>query len=73
MNRFFQLLGSDFPSSGGAYSRDMDWGEFVHFMSGAAGVDLLPLATEAFGWSVTWEAELQAARSAFPGITYTIR
>ncbi|HVU52786.1 MAG TPA: hypothetical protein VHL80_19025 [Polyangia bacterium] len=70
MSRFFGLLARDFPSSGGKYTRDMDWGEFVHFMSGAAGTDLHALATEAFGWSVEWEAELQAARAAFPRITY---
>jgi hypothetical protein len=70
MSRFFTLLARDFPSQGGAYTRDLDWGEFVHFMSGAAGVDLQPLATYAFGWSVTWQAQLVAARAAFPGITY---
>jgi hypothetical protein len=70
MNRFFGLLASDFPSSGGKYTRDMNWGEFVHFMSGAAGVDVRPLATEAFGWSVDWQAQLLAARAAFPRITY---
>jgi hypothetical protein len=73
MNRFFELLAADFPSAAGAYTRDMNWGEFVHFMSGAAGVDLRPLATSAFGWSVTWQAELMAARASFPGISYPVR
>jgi hypothetical protein len=70
MSNFFALLARDFPSSGGKYTRDLDWGEFVHFMSGAAGADLKPLATTAFGWPAAWEAELQAARAAFPRITY---
>ena len=70
MSRFFGLCARDFPSSGGKYTRDMNWGEFVHFSSGAAGVDLQPLATEAFGWSLDWQAELEAARTAFPRITY---
>jgi hypothetical protein len=70
MGRFFKLLAQDFPSSNGKYTRDMDWGEFVHFMSGAAGADVRPLATEAFGWSVEWQRELVAARAAFPRITY---
>ena len=70
MSRFFALLARDFPSSAASYTRDLNWGELVHFMSGAAGVDLTALATHAFGWSVTWDAELQAARSAFPRITY---
>jgi hypothetical protein len=70
MNRFFALLAQDFPSHGGTYTRDLDWGEFVHFMSGAAGVDLKPLATAAFGWPDAWQSELDAARTAFPQITY---
>jgi hypothetical protein len=70
MDRFFALLARDFPSRDGRYTRDLDMGEFVHFMSGAAGADLKALATFAFGWSVDWEAQLQAARAAFPGITY---
>jgi hypothetical protein len=70
MSRFFGLCARDFPSSGGKYTRDMNWGEFVHFSSGAAGTDLQPAATKAFGWSLDWQAELEAARTAFPRITY---
>jgi hypothetical protein len=70
LSRFFALLARDFPSRGGAYTRDLNWGEFVHFMSGAAGADLKPLATAAFGWPAAWEAELQTARTTFPQITY---
>ena len=70
LSRFFALLARDFPSHDGAYARDLDWGEFVHFMSGAAGADLKPLATAAFGWPADWEAELQTARTTFPQITY---
>jgi hypothetical protein len=70
MKNFFALLARDFPSEQGEYTRDMTMGEFVHFMSGAAGTDLKERATFAFGWTVDWEAQLQAARAAFPGITY---
>jgi hypothetical protein len=70
MSRFFALLARDFPTKGGAYTRDMNWGEFVHFMSGAAGADLKPLATTAFGWPATWQTELDTARADFPQITY---
>ena len=70
MSRFFALLARDFPSSDGEYTREMNWGEFVHFMSGAAGTDRKARATFAFGWCVDWEAELQAARATFPDITY---
>jgi hypothetical protein len=70
MNRFFALLARDFPVQGVKYTRDLNWGEFVHFMSGAANADLKPLATAAFGWPDMWEAELQQARVDFPRITY---
>ena len=40
-------------------------------MSGAAGVDLRPLATTAFGWPAGWDAQFTQARADFPGITYS--
>ncbi len=44
----------------------MNWGEYVHFMSGAAGRDLKPLATKAFGWPGEWEEKQhQKARTEF--------
>jgi hypothetical protein len=70
MNRFFTLLARDFPVKGVQYTRDLNWGEFVHFMSGAAGADLKPLATTAFGWPADRETQLQQARKDFPRITY---
>jgi len=70
MARFFELLSQNFPTNGDDYARDMTWGEYVHFMSGAAGTDLQSLATAAFGWPAEWDAQLQAARSDFPAITY---
>jgi hypothetical protein len=70
MDRFFALLASDFPVTGAKYTRALNWGEFVHFMSGAAAADLKPLATTAFGWPSTWQAELDKARADFPRITY---
>jgi hypothetical protein len=70
MNRFFTLLGRHFPANGVRYIRDLTWGEFIHFMSGAAETDLKPLATRAFGWPIEWEQQLQAARREFPQIAY---
>lgn len=64
MARFFALVGEQWEGGG------MNWGEYVHFTSGAAGADVLPLATEAFGWTPEWEAELQAAKLEFPEIQY---
>jgi len=70
MARFFQLLSQYFPKSGGNYSRDLNFAEFVHFMSGAAQTNLKAQANMAFGPNFPTDAEFNAARSAFPQITY---
>lgn len=70
MVRFFKLLSMHFPKNGNSYSRDLNWGEFVHFMSGAAGTNLKDLATTAFGWPPDREAQFNKARTDFPMITY---
>ncbi|WP_328610322.1 hypothetical protein OG943_14710 [Amycolatopsis sp. NBC_00345] len=70
MVRYFALLGQYFPNNGTDFTRDLNWGEFVHFMSGAAGVNLKSLATTAFGWPADWDAQFNQARADFPGITY---
>jgi hypothetical protein len=66
LNRFFTLLAQYFPKSGNSYSRDLNWGEFIHFWSGAAGVSLKPLATSAFGWTSTFDTQFNQARIDFP-------
>jgi hypothetical protein len=48
----------------------MNWGEYVHFTSGAAKKDLKALATTAFGWPSEWDAQLAAAKQKYPQITY---
>ena len=70
LNNFFDLLGKYFPKKGKDYARDMNWGEFVHFWSGAAGVNLKELATNAFGWSQEWDAEFRQAKKDYPDIIY---
>ncbi|MGW0894301.1 hypothetical protein [Saccharopolyspora sp. NPDC002578] len=70
MVRYFDLLGRHFPASGDDFERDLNWGEFVHFMSGAAGKDLKELAAGAFGWPTEWDEQFATARSDFPDITY---
>ena len=41
MDRFFRELARHFPrDSGGTYTRRMNWGEYIHFTSGAAAADL---------------------------------
>jgi hypothetical protein len=70
MPRFFQLLSQHFPRNGESYARDLNFGEFVHFMSGAANADLADLAEEAFGPSGERDDQLEQARRDFPGVTY---
>lgn len=72
LNGFYDLLALYFPkhSSGTRFARRMNMGEFVHFWSGAAGIDLLPLAKNAFGWSTEWDGQLMDAQSTFNQITY---
>ena len=70
---FFKLLARNFPKSGtlgNVYARRMNMGEFVHFWSGAAGVNLKAQANTAFGWTIEWENQLLRAQQDFPGITY---
>ncbi|SEL73482.1 hypothetical protein SAMN05444354_10840 [Stigmatella aurantiaca] len=66
LNRYFVLLAQYLPKNGSAYARDLNWGEFVHFWSGAAGVNLKTLATSAFGWPVEWENQFVQAQRSFP-------
>ncbi|WP_205510719.1 T9SS type A sorting domain-containing protein [Longitalea arenae] len=78
LNRFFELLAQHFPKNGNSYSRNMNWGEFIHFWSGAAGVSLKPLATAAFGWTSTFETQFNQARNDFPfaygtGVAYVYK
>ena len=74
MANFFRLLAVHFPKEPEGdhlkYARKLNWGEFLHFMSAAAGKDLRPLARRAFDWPADREQQFQEARVAFPGLTY---
>ncbi|HEY3632896.1 MAG TPA: hypothetical protein VGL21_18485 [Jatrophihabitantaceae bacterium] len=71
MVRFFRLLAEHFPRGADThYVRDLTWGEYLHFTSGAAGGDVTDLARRAFGWPRRWSRELDRARADFPAITY---
>jgi hypothetical protein len=76
MVSFFRLLAQHYPKGPEEkgkrlhYTREMNWGEFIHFMSGAARKDLRPLARKAFGWPAEWEKQYRNARHEFPGIAY---
>lgn len=69
LRRYFELLSQHFPKNGNEYARAMNWGEFVHFWSGAADTDLKAMATSAFGWSTEWEAQYTQAKIDFPFTT----
>jgi hypothetical protein len=82
LNNFFTLLSKNFPqrsydSGSGVYpeyTRKMNFGEFVHFWSGAAGADLETLALTAFGnkdeQGNDWQLQLKKAKTDFPKIIY---
>ena len=67
--RFFSLLEHHYSAPNKRMGA-MNWGEYVHFTSGAAKTDLKALATTAFCWPDEWETELQAAKQKFPQISY---
>ncbi len=69
---FFRLLAQHFPKNPGTnrYSRSLNWGEFIHFSSGAAGVNMKSQATTAFGWTNEMENQFNKARKDFAAITY---
>jgi hypothetical protein len=68
--KFFQLQSTHFHKYNGVYQRSMNWGEFVHFWSGAVGRDLSDQADIAFDPSAEREAQLAQAKIDFPGVTY---
>lgn len=63
---FFVQMKKYLPQKNGDYTRDMNWGEFIHFYSIAAGVNLKAQATKAFGWSDEWETQFVKAQADFP-------
>jgi len=72
LKNFFELLAEHFHQYNGEYARKLNMGEFLHFWSGAAGVNLKPLAITAFHWNEVpeWEQQFIQAQLDFPGVTY---
>jgi hypothetical protein len=68
LSRFFQLLAQHFPKNGSRFTRRLNYGEYIHFMCGAAAFDCTQQATTAFGNA--WVAQHQKARTDFPAVTY---
>ncbi|HEX8614901.1 MAG TPA: AbfB domain-containing protein [Telluria sp.] len=70
LNNYFALVARCYPRQGQNYTRQMNWGEFVHFWSGAAGVNLKQQATVAFGWNDEWDRQLIQAQGEFACAAY---
>lgn len=71
LNKYFALLAANFPKdSDRRFTRDLNWGEFIHFWSGAAGLNLKAQATLAFGWPEDWEKQFRQAQQEFPKVKY---
>jgi len=70
LTRYYTLLQKYFPTGADNTMPDMNFGEYVHFMSGAANTDLQPLAKTAFGWTTDWNNQLAKAKADYPAITY---
>ncbi|MGS2589592.1 fibronectin type III domain-containing protein [Streptomyces hebeiensis] len=68
--KYFEVLSENHQQYNGSYARDMNYGEFVHFWSGAAGVNLKARATTAFGWPAEYEQQFKQAQIDFPDVEY---
>ncbi len=71
---YFEVLAENFVQreidyngkEGRNFARDLNWGEFFHFWSAAAGEDIRPIAEQAFGWPDEYESQFLQAQSDFP-------
>ena len=62
MRNFFDVIGFYWTFE----SREMNWGEYIHFMNTTQMGDLRDLAMKAFGWPPLWETQYQQALVDFP-------
>jgi hypothetical protein len=67
---YMSLLQKYYPAGADMWMPTMNYGQYFHFMSGAAGVDLVPLARKAFQWNPDFDDEIAAAKVDFPDIKY---
>lgn len=78
LNSFFTLLSRHFPTrniaGGRQYTRNLNFGEFIHFWSGAADANLKELALAAFGdkdeQGNLWIPQFEQAQLDFSAISY---
>lgn len=67
---YLSLLEAHYPAGANDWMPPMSYGQYLHFMSGAAGLDLTPLAQEAGIWRDGFDAQIAAAKTRFPEIQY---
>jgi hypothetical protein len=67
---YMTLLEQEAPVDADDWLQTLNYGQYFHFMSGAAGKDLEPLARNAFEWHPDFDEEISSAKEDFPGITY---
>jgi hypothetical protein len=74
LKEYFQLLVQYWPKERGAnfprYSRELTFGEYLHFTSGALKRDLIDEYKNAFDWDEETEEELKGAKSEFRQVRY---
>lgn len=74
LNNYFETLSRHFPRTvyelEWSYDRQMNLGEFVHFFSGAVGVNLREQAKLAFDWTTEYETDFVQAQHDFPRVKY---
>ena len=74
LRNYFKVLSENFPTvsrpyngkEGKSYATRLNWGEFIHFWSGAAGADVSQLAADAFGWTPDYARQFQTAQRSYP-------
>ncbi len=78
LKNFWKLQGIHYKKKNGDFQGTSEnpggrgnLGEFIHFWSGAAGVDVKPDAIKAFGWNEQFEMWLQKAKRDYPGVVYS--
>ncbi|MGC4065697.1 MAG: hypothetical protein QM784_13825 [Polyangiaceae bacterium] len=61
--KYFELLARYYPKTANMYARNMNLGEYIHFCSAAAGIDLSSAASTAFRLDRRPMVEAQIARA----------
>jgi len=70
LKEYFQLLVQYWPKENGKYTRELTYGDYLHFSSGAVGKDLTSQYKEAFGWDDETAEELKDSRAEFSKVRY---